>query len=855
MVTGDGNRGNLTDVHPDEQISHNAFLSLNKRHFEGLREETRAGEDERKKREGDESIEVSYTLIEIGKQDHNNNNNNFFTPFASDEDDNSVLQEVAAAINVQLTMTEDESGDKSHRRTIIPFIPFNGFDSSIRQKDKLFLYGPSGCGKSRSIFEIIKDKLTSEGIENIYIINPRNKVGKESGRQSLVEIANKLTDKDAVLWDNFPDDLIKRNISIAIKALEIISSRNVKMLIVTLKPQYLEVYDRRNIATKVPELYAYEIAYDKERIKNILKSYGTNIIKFKHLYQNEILKQIDKVSEILWQKEPIPLTVLAYYEELKRNHSERYKKDVVEPIESSTVHAAVVARKLLRRSDYYEHQFELIASNSEERQRDMDFLYTLKLAYESELNRTVNFIEQLQRGIFHTDPPFEPSRKLSAWVYLSWPYYAIHDAPREAIKLTDYVKAKIMTYIADNFLSIVPSESNQIYSFAMFLGRNFQFIPRDKLHQFLPENIFNYMKNNVVFTRGLAQGLGESFPSIGGDLREEVLRRTDTDGEFAKNLGDTLGYVFSKLDELDQEMIFETIAKSPFFARGLGFGLGSNFAYLSKELQKEIFERIKANNLFARGLGEGLGAVFVSLSHELQEEAFKRTRIDIEFSHGLGFGLGYIFKHIPKEFQTELFARSEKDAQFAKGLGFGLGYIFPYLPKEFQTELFARSERSAEFSYGLGFASGYAFEYLPKELKEKVFARSEKDAQFAKGLGYGLGYVFNHLSKEFQMDIFTIIESNAHFSYGLASGLGHIFTYLPKESQEEVLERAEAKNNNDKNNKNNNQFSKGLEEGLSQIFEYLDNKLQKRILELADGNLDITTGFHERGTKHKAGAN
>jgi hypothetical protein len=176
-----------------------------------------------------EQIEVSFITLAI---DHPN----------YDE----IIKKIAAAINVQLSTTEGGQ--------YLPFAAPKGFENAIRQ-DKLFIHGASGCGKSRAIFEIIKDKM--EGTEKIYIINPRQTTGEESGRISLTELMNRFTEKDLIIWDNFPDDLMKKDLDNSRKALEIISSKNVKCLLIALKPKYLEMY--RFITREVPELDAMKL--------------------------------------------------------------------------------------------------------------------------------------------------------------------------------------------------------------------------------------------------------------------------------------------------------------------------------------------------------------------------------------------------------------------------------------------------------------------------------------------------------------------------------------------------------------------------------------------------------------------
>jgi RNA helicase len=313
----------------------------------------------------DESIEISYTILRAVNQRNRD----------------EILQKIVAAINVQLALENSQS---------IPFISSNGFDN-VKLQDKLFIYGPSGCGKSRCIYELAKDKIND--VENIFIINPRQTIGEESGRISIRELANGLSQKDIVIWDNFPDDLLKRDVESAWEVLEIISVKEVTKLLVALKPKYLEVY--RGVIKKVPELYDYEISYDKQKISSIITSYGKKIIQFTYVYEKYVLPNIHQISTTLWQKEPLPITILAYFRELVRKQNETNRE---------SIDAILEAEKLMHRTDYYKHQFALI-SNLEDRQNDIDFLYTLKLCYELSLSRAPTLIHQLQKGIFYSIPP------------------------------------------------------------------------------------------------------------------------------------------------------------------------------------------------------------------------------------------------------------------------------------------------------------------------------------------------------------------------------------------------------------------------------------------------------------------
>src|SRR5437016_1646547 len=116
-------------------ISHKEILS------EGLKKDS-------------EPLDISFGLITKSSQD----------------EIKDILQKIAVSINVQL-LSEDGQ--------YFPFVPFYEFDNT-KHEDKVFLFGTTGCGKSRTVYEIIKERMSS--FENIYIFNPKYKIGKESER-------------------------------------------------------------------------------------------------------------------------------------------------------------------------------------------------------------------------------------------------------------------------------------------------------------------------------------------------------------------------------------------------------------------------------------------------------------------------------------------------------------------------------------------------------------------------------------------------------------------------------------------------------------------------------------------------
>src|SRR5215208_7191648 len=317
-----------------------------------------------------ELIETPYLVLEVSNRE-------------SSYPHDVLIQKIASMINVQIMLNNED----------IPFVQFNGYES-LGNKKKIFLYGRSGCGKSRAMLELIREALstTSSYYDKIYIINPRNAAGQDLASTNVRSLTTRFTHRDLVLWDNFPDQLIRRDFETAIRALELISSRETACTIISLKPEYLEPY--RGISNFVHELYGIELTYDKEKIREMTRSHGSTMNQFKNLYHNYIESQLDDISKALWKKEPFPIAVLDFYAELQKRLEL-----------SSQVDALHVANELSNLSEYYERQFRFI---NEHRKNDAHFLFTIKLSYEIELPRTAEYVADLQRKIFGTEPPSDP---------------------------------------------------------------------------------------------------------------------------------------------------------------------------------------------------------------------------------------------------------------------------------------------------------------------------------------------------------------------------------------------------------------------------------------------------------------
>jgi hypothetical protein len=72
-----------------------------------------------------------------------------------------------------------------------------------------------------------------------------------------------------------------------------------------------------------------------------------------------------------------------------------------------------------------------------------------------------HLIRKIHEGIFGDTMVFhEPTKLLDTWVYTSGKYYAMHDSCREAIRLTDTIRSKMVAYLCNNLDGLLPSDSN-----------------------------------------------------------------------------------------------------------------------------------------------------------------------------------------------------------------------------------------------------------------------------------------------------------------------------------------------------------------------------------------------------------
>src|SRR5215218_1908706 len=732
-----------------------------------------------------------------------------FAEIQSDEKWLETIQKVATAINVQFT---EESSKQ------LPFVPFKEFENLLRE-EKVFLFGPSGCGKSRTIIELLRSKKGS--YDRIFVINPSNPAGLNSCRENISTLSQQFGSKDLVIWDNFPEGLIKRDLQNAFGALEIVNSRSVQNLYISLKPTYLEMY--RGLTIGIPDIYAHEITCDLVTMKALLKAYGMEVEQYRDVFEKYVSPNIDTIARILWQKQPLSLTVVDYYKTL----IEKMTNYSHATIDSSK--CLLVAHEWLPVNDYFERQFEVM-KNIRGREQDVDFLYIIRFCYEAGFSRTQTSIARLQQAIFGSSAPAEPTRKMGTWVYLSGQNYAMHDSAKNAVKLTDYSRMKIISYLTDHFSEIIPKGSGELHSLGLFLGKNIQSIPNDTGRRIVPDQIYGFMKKNAVFERAFGHGVGENFELLDEALQMLILEHVDADIEFGVGLADILGERFIELDDKNRKRILKETYHGMLFARYFGQSVGRLYGRLSNELQSIVVSHAENNPQFADGLGMGLGYIYATLEPALQHEIMRKAEKSFEISRGLGFGFGLTFSLLQEDDAKNMVSIADRNSELDMGFGMGLAVTYSNLPDELRKFVLDRVATDCEFAFGAGVYGAYFYkEACPKDLLMLLHSNGE----VAYGLGCGFGAIFFYLPEQFQSELELLIKSNVKLDDGLGSGIGFVLKHLPTEVQEKFISKASARN----------AFATGLGYGLGYTWQYIGDALRQRAFAFAKSNNDFARGL------------
>lgn len=595
-------------------------------------------------------LEVSYLTIDVNQSTRSD-----------------VLQTVRNALNVRNEIEGEQ----------IPFVSTQYLNNAL-EKNILFLYGRSGIGKSRTIYELLTKSLDQH--TTVYIINPYSTMNKRSMRENLSTLVTKFRNTDIIIWDNFPNDMVQRNYESARSALEIITSKNLKSII-SLNPLYPESYAA--IANSIPEINIHKIFYDKIDIKELIYTYGTRINQFHDIYNKYVQNNIDRICEILWMKEPIPMIVLEYYKQLSNKISNI----------GNSSQSIDLAQSLTKSKEFYINQFKFL-KNDRESSNGIHFLYTLKLCYQLGIRRDLSQLLDIQASIFGTSPPVEPTQVLDNWIYLSSQYYSLHDLPMESIIMSADIILKIMQYLRVN-PSIVTESDNSLYLAGLFIGQNIKYLFSPSLQSILPpsfsvltqqgdsirsrtiEQIARFNKNNIRIE-------DSEFKK---SLVEDANNQKD---HFGLGLGIGLAQSFPKWDNSFKFDIWNKLVKffENYYETGYGFGLevGSAFKVMPGSSRSDLWRRFtnlcKIDGNFSCGFGESIGRVIESFNPEDIQEIQPLLSKNVEFPVLLSMS---IFERIrsleTKNFQNQLVDMLNSNERFkllfAKNLKMVVEHLAP----------------------------------------------------------------------------------------------------------------------------------------------------------------------------------
>jgi hypothetical protein len=730
---------------------------------------------------------------------------------------NSTLHQIAAAINVRLNENDNE---------YIPFIPpkmkslseLSQDFSDFKNKNKLLVWGVRGSGKSRCLYEIVKEKIAD--FQRVLIINPQRGLGTKSETKTISElVSNEIQQMDVVIWNKFPDGFVVQQ-NKEDDALINISSADVSCLIISLKSEYLELY--RGKISSVPELFVSGIDYDKEDIKQIVKSYGNDISRFNEVYTEYVEKDIDAISDIIVGREATPSAVRLYYEGLIEQSTQKKKVDAVN-----------FAQDFELSMDYYSDQFNKFIRN--ERPKEAGFLYTLKLCYELELERIRPLMMKLQKEIFGSDFPDDPLHHLSGWIYFSsGKYYSMQDVARSAITIPQDLGIVITDFLSNNFEKIVSTADASLYSFGLFLGQNIQSIHCDNPDLFIPERIYNYMEKKESFAWGLAEGIakhildpdnkellidiltkvgnkkqqpyGKSieflvlyrltvmFPSGTDDFRSMILKEMENETESAESMGFGIGMCFSEMSRELQSLVLDNIKKHASTSARVGFVnsiryIFSNkefiFIHADKQMQDFFMTQIKEDSLLSMMVGSSLGLIFFdSVEANLQKELV--TRND-RISWGIGQRIALFLKNLREERFDKVMQWLKDDAAFAQGFGTGFVYSFrESSDNDFINRVWKMLETNKDACKGFGDAIAKEFSHLNDEQKNNLLNRAKENHLLSTEVGLSLGEYFHHLDKTDQNKIFEISQ-DTDIEVFLFGALAKNFTLQDKDVRDRVM--------------------------------------------------------------------
>lgn len=723
-----------SDITNNFQITNNLVEQKFKRQEELIRKEEKA-------------YEIPY--IELSVKDSNRE---------------KIIEHIANAVDINLSEFK-----------LLDFVPPDHYDD-WNAKNKLLIRGIGGSGKSTIIAKIVQQKIDEQknnnnnlNLEKIYVINPITYA--DSKRSTIDSLMIDTTNRDIVIWDNFPMGFLRRqNSKDGKKILETISSYNIKNLIVSLKEEYNYLYNKQNLES-IPELYVSDITYDKQKIKKIVESYGEYVYDVNDVYKTYIQNEAEDITNILSKTASVPLTIHLFYKKLFENYSIiRTAKDVLK-----------IAEEIKPPDESFKKEFDIVRSKST---KDVNFLYTIKLCYELGFERTVPFTRKLQKEIFKGDLPDEPEKKLSAWVQLlpNNLGYIMPDVARSAINYSEDKKPDIIKFIISNFKDY----ENSLQSVGFFLGRNIAFILRGStIFEHVLARFWEHIENNDKFRGGFCYGVANEFHSFDTQLQDEILEIADANlkglESFCRSLSVILGtYLAGTFSDLAKDLQHRLLTRSDYkstqFIRILLLFL--DISSLDKEMQVKVLEVIQKKSGEEHLFFLNLINAFPKMDDDLQNSVIElaKTKKEIQPLFTITFNPSLLNPESQQKLLKKLY--DPRIGDFGYCMAYPFSSHFKSLDGEIQNTILKMANEIPPNDQNLLPAyhivtllpTNFAQEFpsYSKELRSKIFEFAETHDVFARFI---LGRSFHLKPQNIDKDFMYIVNLSRK-SESFLSGLG-----------------------------------------------------------------------------------
>lgn len=652
-----------------------------------------------------------------------------------------------------------------HGRAIIPFVPFDAIEQTLKSRENLFIVGLKGAGKSRVLYEALSRNIydsdtlvvvgSRESINNISVPQYQVEIG-DSSIKNIVEIAQRESRDGStvtIVWNDFPDGLTPNSESLETnrRVLQELATQGFARAMIALYPeQYSQVSSLVKGISRV-KLTTIRVRYSFGEFKRLVEVFG-RVYLGESGYRSRVKQEQDLITARLFNRGKLPLTVKLYYDQLSRS-KETNPVGLAQNISNLTV------------IQHAKRQLQSIGLSLIESSRVNDFhlLYTLKLADFVGENNNRESIYALQERIFHTIP-ISPRQTVGDFFDAVDNRYFLPDIFKDALILDEDAMDSVLAFLGPAGITGL---------IRRMIQRGVSFYGFTRLADFLMENVSEFdvemfLKNLESYLPlpdvsheeypplgGLFFGLGKHIDNLSLDKMSHLRALISKDGRSQDLLALGTAPRFRELGDDSFEQILLLTERHDRFADGLGYGLGDSLELVRSDI-KRLSQLLKANAWF----GEGLAFILSQIARDFSEE--QRYVVNALLRRDESFR-----ERFPTLFSAFFMGMTEGDTKWIRAL---------------------LQIRVGDFRFRLGRCGGMVImQYLTHAFTmrqepstqdvERILKIATYDGEFADGVGYLIGEELDGLDEE---ELRTVEECLAEVfpNYpNIAEGCGAGFAY------------------------------------------------------------------------------